>query len=216
MRDATPQAIQLHDYLPPAFRISKVHPDVDIRAGAATVRSTLQIERNAQAKRPDAPLVLDGEGLELLSATIDGRSLGDGDYRVDASHLTIHGVPEAFVLQTVVRFDPWKNTRLEGLYATASGLVTQCEAEGFRRITYFIDRPDVMARYSVTLCAERAPFPRLLANGNLVGHGEGEPEGWFAGAVEPAREAAGRHWARWEDPFAKPSYLFAMVAADLD
>jgi len=213
MRDATPQAIQLHDYLPPAFRISQVHLDVDIGDREVTVRSTLHVARNAEAKRPDAPLVLDGEGLELLSAAIDGRTLDEGDYRLDATHLTIPGVADAFTLQTVVRFDPWKNTRLEGLYATASGLVTQCEAQGFRRITFFIDRPDVMARYVVAICAERARFPRLLANGNLLEEGEGVPPGWFSA---PKEGGGARHWARWDDPFAKPSYLFALVAADLD
>ncbi|HXS53397.1 MAG TPA: M1 family aminopeptidase, partial [Usitatibacter sp.] len=213
MRDATPQAIQLHDYLPPAFRISQVHLDVDIGDREVTVRSTLHVARNAEAKRPDAPLVLDGEGLELLSAAIDGRTLDEGDYRLDATHLTIPGVADAFTLQTVVRFDPWKNTRLEGLYATASGLVTQCEAQGFRRITFFIDRPDVMARYVVAICAERARFPRLLANGNLLEEGEGVPPGWFSA---PKEGGGARHWARWDDPFAKPSYLFALVAANLD
>ncbi|HUI99861.1 MAG TPA: aminopeptidase N [Usitatibacter sp.] len=215
MRDATPQAIHLQDYLPPAFRISKVHLDVDIRAGSATVRSTLHVGRNAAAGRPDAPLVLDGEGLELVSVAIDGRALADTEYRVDASHLTIPRAPDAFTLQTIVRFDPWKNTRLEGLYATASGLVTQCEAQGFRRITYFIDRPDVMACYVVTICAARTRFPHLLSNGNLLEKGEGVPAGWLP---EPLVEEVDtpRHWARWEDPFAKPSYLFALVAADLD
>jgi aminopeptidase N len=216
MRDAAPQAIDLEDYLPPAFLVSHVELEVDIGPARATVRSTLRIARNAASSPGAQPLVLDGEDLELVSLSLDGLALDPARYRVDASHLAIDGVPEAFRLEIVVRFDPWKNTRLEGLYGTASGLVTQCEAEGFRRITYFIDRPDVMARYAVTLCAEKQPFPRLLANGNLVGHGDGEPEGWFATAVEPGRGATGRHWARWEDPFAKPSYLFAMVAADLD
>src|SRR5207344_3640843 len=101
------------------------------------------------------------------------------DYRAEDGHLTIAQVPASFALETVVRFDPWKNSKLEGLYATKSGLVTQCEAEGFRRITYFIDRPDVMARYSVTLCAAAAEFPSLLANGNLVANGDGVPQGWF-------------------------------------
>ena len=215
MRDATPQAIQLQDYLPPAFRISKVHLDVDIRAGTATVRSTLHVFRNSGAARPDAPLVLDGEGLELVSAAIDGRSLAESEYRVDASHLTIPRVSDAFTLETVVRFDPWKNTRLEGLYATASGLVTQCEAQGFRRITYFIDRPDVMARYVVTICAPRAGFPHLLSNGNLLEKGDGVPIGWLQEPLGQELDTP-RHWARWEDPFAKPSYLFALVAADLD
>ena len=214
MRDATPQAIHLQDYLPPAFRISKVHLDVDIREGEVTIRSTLDVARNEEAKRPDAPLVLDGEGLELVRVAIDGRALGAAEYRVDDTHLTVARVPDAFTIETVVRFDPWKNTRLEGLYATASGLVTQCEAQGFRRITYFIDRPDVMARYVVTICAGRARFPRLLANGNLLEKGEGLPADWFHDAG--AKDAGTRHWARWEDPFAKPSYLFALVAADLD
>ena len=110
-------------------------------------------------------------------------------------------MPEAFTLETAVRFDPWKNTRLEGFYASKDGLFTQCEAEGFRTITYFPDRPDVMATYTVTLHAPRDEFPHLLANGNLVAS---------------ADEADGRHSATWEDPFPKPCYLFAMVAAKLD
>jgi aminopeptidase N len=211
MRDAAPQAINLRDYTPPPFLISRIALDVDVRPGAVAVRSTLHIARNAAHGTPDAPLELEGEDLELLSAAIDGRALAASEYRVEPSRLVIARVPDAFTLETVVRFDPWKNTRLEGLYATASGLVTQCEAEGFRRITYFIDRPDVMSRYEVTICGDRARFPRLLSNGNLVGHGEGCPPRWF---MDDA--AAGRHWARWEDPFAKPCYLFAMVAADLD
>ncbi len=220
MRDAAPQAINLNDYTPPAFLVSKVALDVDILPGSVTVRSTLHVARNAAAAAPGEPLVLDGEDLELLSVSIDGRALSEREYRRDESHLTLAKVPEAFTLETIVRFDPWKNTKLEGLYATSSGLVTQCEAEGFRHITYFIDRPDVMARYSVTLCAEKARFPHLLANGNLVQQGQGEPAGWFMerlGAAQASqRGEAARHWAKWEDPFAKPSYLFAMVAADLD
>ena len=208
MRDAVPQVTHLKDYAPPAFRISRVALDVDIEPGEATIHSTLQVARDAPGAK--APLVLDGESLELVSVSIDGRALDATEYSVDGMHLTIPDVPDAFALETVVRFDPWKNTKLEGLYATASGLVTQCEAEGFRRITYFIDRPDVMAAYSVTICAPKARFPRLLANGNLVSSGAGAPAGWFRANHE------GRHWAKWEDPFPKPSYLFAMVAADLD
>ena len=208
MRDAVPQVTHLKDYAPPAFRISRVALDVDIEPGEATIHSTLQVARDAPGAK--APLVLDGESLELVSVSIDGRALDAAEYSVDGMHLTIPDVPDAFALETMVRFDPWKNTKLEGLYATASGLVTQCEAEGFRRITYFIDRPDVMAAYSVTICAPKAGFPRLLANGNLVSSGAGAPAGWFRANHE------GRHWAKWEDPFPKPSYLFAMVAADLD
>jgi len=214
MRDATPQTIHLKDYLPPTFLISAVALDVDIRDAQATVHATLKLARNPARPGSAEPLVLDGKDLELLSVAIDGRALAEGEFRADESHLTVARVPDAFTLETVVRFDPWKNTKLEGLYATKAGLVTQCEAEGFRHITYFIDRPDVMATYSVTLCGDKARFPRLLANGNLVAQGEGEPAGWFMGSSPEA--GAGRHWARWEDPFPKPSYLFAMVAAQLD
>jgi aminopeptidase N len=209
MRDAAPQ-VNLKDYTPPAFLISTVALEVDIQPSLATVRATLKCSRNAARNAPNEPLVLDGEDLELVSVKIDGVALGPGEYRADKAHLTVTKVPESFTLETVVRFDPWKNTKLEGLYATKAGLVTQCEAEGFRRITYFIDRPDVMATYAVTLCADEARFPRLLANGNLVAQGEGEPGGWFS------RSDTRRHWARWDDPFPKPCYLFAMVAATLE
>jgi aminopeptidase N len=211
MRDATPLTINLKDYTPPAFLISTVALDVDIREGLATVHATLKIARNPARSPADGPLVLDGEDLELVSVAIDGRTLGAAEFTVDGAHLSVARVPEAFTIETTVRFDPWKNTKLEGLYPTKAGLVTQCEAQGFRHITYFIDRPDVMAKYAVTLCADKARFPRLLANGNLVAQGEGEPAGWFAVPALPER-----HWARWEDPFPKPSYLFAMVAAQLD
>jgi aminopeptidase N len=213
MRDATPQPIQLEEYTPPAFRIAAVELDVDIASPHATVRATLGVSRDP-SRNGDEPLVLQGENLELLSLSIDGRALDAAEYRFDENCLTIARVPDAFTLQTVVRFDPWKNTRLEGLYATKNGLVTQCEAEGFRHITYFIDRPDVMARYTVTLCAEKGAFPHLLANGNLVARGEGEPANWIA--ARACGGAGARHWAKWEDPFPKPSYLFAMVAAKLD
>jgi aminopeptidase N len=211
MRDAPPQTIHLKDYTPPAFLVSTVALDVDIREGQATVHATLRMARNPAHGIEGGPLVLDGHDIELVSAAIDGRALAAGEYRVEEGRLIIARAPAAFTLETVVRFDPWKNTQLEGLYATRSGLVTQCEAEGFRRITYFIDRPDVMATYAVTICAGKARFPRLLANGNLVAQGDGHPTGWFLPA-----EGEERHWARWEDPFPKPSYLFAMVAASLD
>src|SRR6266851_6778648 len=204
MRDAAPQVIRLNEYSPPAFQIASVALDVDIRPGQAKVRSTLRLARTA-ARDPAEPLVLDGDELELVSVAIDGRALAAADYRVADGPLVIAKVPDALTLETVVRFDPWKNTKLEGLYATKDGLVTQCEAEGFRRITYFIDRPDVMATYAVTLCADRALYPRLLANGNLVSSGDGEPVSWFAALPSPRPSPKGegenRHWAKWEDPF---------------
>ncbi len=218
MRDAAPQTISLKDYSPPAFLVSHVELDVDIQEGQATVRSTLKVARNPARAAPAAPLFLDGADFDLVSVALDGRALSAEEFRADEAGLAIAVVPDAFLLETVVRFDPWQNTKLEGLYATRAGLVTQCEAQGFRHITYFVDRPDVMARYTVTLCGDRTRFPRLLANGNLVAQGEGEPEGWFIKQSGPRGDGApaARHWARWEDPFPKPCYLFAMVAADLD
>ena len=203
MRDPAPTPILLKDYSPPAFRIPRVTLDVDVRAGEVLVRATLAIERNPDAPTAGAPLVLDGEGIETVSVAIDGVKLATSGYAIDSEHLTIAGVPAAFTLETIVRFDPWRNTLLEGLYATKDGLVTQCEAQGFRHITWFMDRPDVMSTYTVTLHADKARFPHLLANGNLLASGEEEGE-------------ASRHWARWEDPFPKPSYLFAMAIAKLE
>src|SRR6267142_86061 len=194
MREPQPKAIQLKDYSPPEFRIDSVDLDVDLRDDHARVRAKLQVRRNAGS----GPLVLDGEELELISVSLDGKR---PQYEVTAQKLTLRDVPDAFALETVSRIVPQKNTQLEGLYATKNGFVTQCEAEGFRRITWFIDRPDVMARYTTTIHADRKKYPVLLSNGNLVSSGA---------------ENDGRHWAKFYDPFPKPSYLFAMVAANLE
>ncbi|MGP1679260.1 MAG: aminopeptidase N [Burkholderiales bacterium] len=201
MREPAPKAIYLKDYTPPAFLISTIALDVDIREDHALVRASLEIARNPKAADAQAPLVLDGDEIELVSVALDRRALAPGEYALSQENLSIAEVPERFTLETVSRIHPQKNTRLEGLYASNNGFFTQCEAQGFRRITWFIDRPDVMARYTNTIHAERERYPVLLSNGNLVA----------AGA-----EAGGRHWAKWEDPFPKPSYLFAMVAAKLE
>jgi len=198
-RDAGPAVVRRQDYAPPAYLVDEVVLDVDIARPWATIRAKLRLRRNPQGA--GGPLVLAGEHLEFLGASLDGRALQPGEYSIDERSLTIPGVPESFALETAGRFDPWKNTRLEGFYASRDGLFTQCEAEGFRTITWFPDRPDVMSKYRVTLHAPREEFPWLLANGNLVASGE---------------EGRGRHWAEWEDPFPKPCYLFAMVAAKLD
>jgi aminopeptidase N len=161
----------------------------------------MEVRRNPAAKDPDAPLVLDGDGLRLESVALDGAPVGPGRYKLDDKSLTLLFMPEAFMLETVARIEPHKNTNLMGLYASKDGLFTQCEPEGFRRITYFIDRPDVMSRYATTIHADRARYPHLLSNGNPVDSGD---------------EAHGRHWVKWVDPFPKPSYLFAMVAGKLD
>jgi aminopeptidase N len=169
------------------------------------VRSRLALRRNPASADAAAPLVLDGEDLELESVTLDGTRLEEAAYTLADEHLTLPHVPQVFVLETVCRIRPQENTKLSGFYVSKDGCFTQCEAEGFRRITFFIDRPDVMARYTTTLHADKARYPVLLANGNLIDSGD-----------KPAAAGTPRHWAKWVDPFPKPSYLFAMVAAKLD
>ncbi|HMA88021.1 MAG TPA: aminopeptidase N [Burkholderiales bacterium] len=201
MREPQPQTIHLKDYAPPPFLVERVALDVDIRADDALVSAELRVRRNPLAADPKAPLVLDGDELELRAVSVDGVTLRDNQYQLDPERLVIPGLPDAFRLGTVTRIVPHKNTRLEGLYATRNGFVTQCEAQGFRRITWFVDRPDVMARYRVTVHADKAAYPVLLSNGNLV---------------EATDEPGGRHRATFDDPFPKPSYLFALVAAKLE
>jgi aminopeptidase N len=196
MREAQARAILLKDYTPPAFLIDRVTLDVDIRAEDALVKATLAVRRNPAAKNKDAAIELDGDELELVSVSLNGAFLQKEQFKVTADALTIPGIPDAFTLETVTRIVPQKNTKLEGLYATTSGFVTQCEAQGFRRITWFLDRPDNLAVYTVTVRADRKKYPVLLSNGNLI--------------------ASGENWAKFEDPFPKPSYLFALVAADLE
>lgn len=196
MKTDTPQTIYLKDYTPPAWLVDSVDLDVSIEAGGTLVSATQTLRRNPAVAAQ--PLVLDGEELETLAVSVDGR---EHPYLASATSLTLSELPEAFTLRTVVRIQPDNNTRLSGMYRSKDGYFTQCEAQGFRRITWFQDRPDVMSTYTVTLHADRATFPVLLANGNPVASGE---------------EANGRHWAKWSDPFRKPSYLFALVAGKLD
>ena len=196
MKTDTPQTIYLKDYTPPAFLIDTVDLDFNIGSAGTTVSATLAMRRNPALAAQ--PLVLDGDELETLSVAVNGRKV---PFSATENTLTIADLPEAFTLHTVVRIQPDKNTRLSGLYRSRDGYFTQCEAQGFRRITWFLDRPDVMATYTVTLHADKASFPVLLANGNPVAAGD---------------EADGRHWAKWEDPFRKPAYLFAIVAGKLD
>lgn len=194
-----PSTTRLSDYRSPDFRIERVDLDFELGEAVTRVVAHLSLERAAGAAA-DAPLALHGENLELESLRLDGRVMSGDDYHVDADGLSIARVPDRFELRITTRIRPQDNTELSGLYTSSGNFCTQCEAEGFRRITYFLDRPDVMARYTTTLHADRARYPVLLANGNLVATGE---------------EGEGRHWARWEDPFPKPSYLFALVAGDL-
>ena len=190
----------LTDYQPPAFLVETLELDVHIETDATLVTAILHCQRNPASEKT-AALILDGEALETLLISVDERELAAGEYRVEPHRLIIDSVPDVFVLTTKVRISPDKNTQLSGFYRSRDGYFTQCEPQGFRRITWFLDRPDVMARYTVTLHADKARFPVLLSNGNLLASGE---------------EADGRHFARWQDPFKKPSYLFAMVAGKLD
>src|SRR5258707_11348042 len=201
MRDPAPVPIHLKDYAPPAFLIESVDLDIELFEDHARVRSRLALSRNPKAADSNAPLVLDAEELELESVALDGRALSAGEYVADAAHLAVAKPPARFALETACKIYPRKNTKLMGLYAAENGFFTQCEAEGFRRITYFIDRPDVMAKYTVTIHADREKYPVLLSNGNLVGSGA---------------ETGARHWAKWQDPFRKPCYLLALGAAKLD
>jgi aminopeptidase N len=198
MREGAAPLIRREDYAEPAFWIRKADLTFDLDGAKTIVASKLAIERNARVMR--APLVLQGDGLSLLRVMADGQSVS---FRHgDNGELIIDNPPEGdtFTLELRTTCAPDKNKQLSGLYASGSGLFTQCEAEGFRRITYFLDRPDVMAVFSVTLRADKSRYPVLLSNGNLVEEG----------ALDN-----GRHFARWHDPFPKPSYLFALVAGNL-
>jgi len=194
----TPRAIHRADYAPPPFLIDTVDLDVDLGQVATTVVARLSLRRNPAAATRPGDLVLDGKKMELVSVLLDGKP---ASHEVAPETLTVRGVPDAFVLDITTRLRPQDNTELTGLYKSRDLFCTQCEAEGFRRITYFLDRPDVMARYTTRIVADRALAPVLLSNGNLVD----------GGGLD-----GGRHFAKWEDPFPKPSYLFALVAGRLD
>jgi len=194
--------IRLDDYRPPAWRVETVTLDIDLDIAATELTSRLLLRRDDTQSQP---LQLDGENLELLSISLDGQPLPPQAYRYADNVLEIDGARDGSVLETRVRLYPSANTALEGLYLSGSPeagfLLTQCEAQGFRHITFFPDRPDVQSRYTVTLRADRARFPVLLAGGN--------PDG--SGTLDD-----GRHWARFVDPHPKPSYLFAVVAGRLE
>ena len=202
MSESKPITVLRSDYRVPDYLIDEVELAFDLGEDETRVEARLRIRRRedvpADVEAP--PLVLDGESLELREIEIDGVPLDAGRYRVDDQQLTIDAPPQRFELWTRVAIHPETNTQLSGLYKSSGNFCTQCEAMGFRRITYFLDRPDVMARYRVSIEADRARYPVLLSNGNRI-----------------ASEAlpGGRHRVQWEDPFPKPSYLFALVAGDL-
>ncbi len=192
----SPKTIRLADYRPPAYAIDHVDLHFDLDPDTSRVTSRLTIRR----LRAGEPLVIDGHDLELVSVALDGRQLVEGEYQLDDTSLTLADLPDACELEIVTDIHPAANTSLGGLYTSGGNFCTQCEAEEFRKITYYLDRPDVMARFTTTLVADKAGHPVLLSNGNLIASGELD---------------GGRHWAKWEDPFPKPSYLFALVAGDL-
>ncbi len=202
MRSDNPPAIRLSEYRVPDFLIEHVSLDFRLAPSATRVVSTLKLRRNPEGAA-DTALELDGDELTLLSVFIDGRALGANEFTASPEKLTILHVPhEAFTLRIETQVDPAANTKLMGLYRSNGVYCTQCEADGFRRISYFLDRPDVMASWRVRIEAEKAEAPLLLSNGNPVEKGD------IAGTT--------RHFVVWDDPHKKPCYLFALVAGDLD
>ncbi len=199
MRTEQARPVRLQDYRPPDWLVDRVHLDVSLHPTASRVRATLSLRPNPSAS--PAPLMLDGDGLALSSITLDGKPLSPDAYVASPDRLTLAQPPQRpFELTIETLVDPSANTQLMGLYRSNGTYCTQCEAEGFRRITYFPDRPDVMAVYTTRIEADKAQAPVLLANGNLIESGD-LPDG--------------RHFAVWHDPFPKPAYLFAMVGGAL-
>jgi len=198
MKEATPRTIRLEDYRPPAYLIDSVDLDFDLKEEGTRVTARLAVRRNPQGG--GGPLRLNGEGLQPVWVRLDGSELPAERYRIDEESLTLFDPAEAFVLESEVMLAPEGNTALEGLYRSGGMFCTQCEPEGFRKITWFVDRPDVMARFTVRIEANEARYPVLLSNGNPRESGD---------------LPGGRHYAVWDDPIPKPSYLFALVAGDL-
>ncbi len=203
MQDTNPQTIYLKDYTVPDYLIESVELTVILDELKTRVVSKLTVQRNPLSKVENAVLVLHGEGLELVSLAMEGVALTEGQYKQDTVSLSVDSVPQdsQFVVAIENTINPKSNTSLEGLYLSSTMLCTQCEAEGFRKITYFLDRPDVMTLFKTTLIGDKDKYPVLLSNGNKVAEGELKEN---------------RHWVTWEDPFKKPCYLFALVAGQLE
>lgn len=192
------QPILLKDYQPADFSIESVHLLFELDLAETIVTSTLELRRRAQSA---SPLVMSGDALTCVSVSINGTTLPTTGYEASSDRLTISGVPDQFTLQVKTKLAPQDNKELMGLYASSGNFCTQCEAEGFRRITYYLDRPDVLSVFTTQIIADQERFPTLLSNGNLI------EEGLLEG---------GRHFATWRDPFPKPCYLFALVAGRFD
>ena len=193
-----PQTIYLADYRAPDYFIDDINLVFDLNENRTRVTSTMDVRRNNEAV--GRPLMLNGRALTLISVSLDGKVLDAGEFETGAEELTIAVLPNEFSLEIVTEINPEENTSLGGLYTSGGNFCTQCEAEEFRKITYYLDRPDVMARFTTIIKADKKSYPVLLSNGNCVEKGEYED---------------GRHWVKWQDPFPKPCYLFALVAGDL-
>lgn len=209
MKEGQPRAVYLKDYTPPNYLIDEVYLAFELGEEVTKVTSRLQLRHNpdsaeqnhgGQSPEQSKSLELHGEGLELKSIELDGSNLTADQYVQSDESLLIANVPEQFTLTIETHITPQTNTSLEGLYKSSGNYCTQCEAQGFRKITYFLDRPDVMSKYTVRIQAEKSKYPVLLSNGNLKEQGDLD---------------GGQHFAVWEDPFLKPSYLFALVAGEL-
>lgn len=199
MTTETNDVIYLTDYLPPAFLVQNVALTFDLAPHATRVRSQIQFERNPE-REAGLPLELHGNDLKLISVVLDGQPLTESAYQITAEQLIITDAPDTFELSVEVEIDPANNTSLEGLYRSNTMFCTQCEAEGFRKITYYPDRPDVMAAFTTKVIADKTEYPVLLSNGNPIDKGDLDNN---------------RHFVTWQDPFDKPAYLFALVAGDL-
>lgn len=193
--------VYLKDYQVPTYFIDEIDLTIDLYEEETYVKSHMRIRHNRLSPNPARDLVLYGEELTLKSITVDGKELAANQYELTPHTLVLRNMPDKFELETVTKIYPQKNTALSGLYRSAGTYCTQCEAEGFRRITYYMDQPDILARFITIISADEKRYPILLSNGNLIAQGKLEN---------------GRHWVKWEDPFKKPSYLFALVAGDFD
>lgn len=199
MSDTKSKPIYLKDYRPPSFLIDTVHIHIDLYEEETCVKTVLSLQRNSKIKTSE-PLILNGEVMSLKRIALNGQVLLPADFKIDSSSLTIFFVPDKFILETEVIIKPQENTQLSGLYKSRGNFCTQCEPNGFRRITYFLDRPDVLARYTTTITADKDKYPFLLSNGNLI----------------TKKLDSNRQLVHWEDPWKKPSYLFALVAGNFD
>ncbi len=200
MKDAQPRAIQLKDYSVPDFLIDTTLLEFDLFEDHTVVTSNLSIRRNPASDDKTASLILHGQELELISLAIDDQMLDASAYTVMPETMTVNNVPDSFTLTCITKIMPQDNTSLEGLYKSKKMFCTQCEAEGFRKITYYLDRPDVMSKFTTKIIADKQKYPVLLSNGNEIERADVDNE---------------RHSVTWQDPFMKPAYLFALVAGDL-